>query len=365
MADQLAGSGRALRDAVGLTLHSIDTPPPSGRLGRVHLAVWPAFQRKLLRRGVRADGPDSVQPNGPPGRGRPTLSWRLYFDPTYVGLQEPAVWLDPPVTAVELGLPRAGGRMIAGIAYLASVGTQVGGWSDVLPDPAEADERGGRVPFLIHHGRRELPSPEQFGPPLGRALREAADGLLDRALCQEVVADFKAKQMPTLALVRPGPRVTARLDGQGYARLVRAAAAALIRYGVPVVEPGAQTPLMTQQLLRDTSGFPLDWDYHILAFMLVTRGRAGEPQMTDEVRHLQAITSGTARTLIPAGCCPAGYIRLVTGVPESRLHAASGIRVSLSRIRAWSCATCATSSRSRTSFTSAAPRAACSSRSRR
>ena len=39
IADKLARSGRALRDAVGLTLLSIDTAVPSGRLGRLHLAA--------------------------------------------------------------------------------------------------------------------------------------------------------------------------------------------------------------------------------------------------------------------------------------------------------------------------------------
>jgi hypothetical protein len=47
IADKLARSGRALRDAVGLTLLSIDTAVPSGRLGRLHLAFWPALQREM------------------------------------------------------------------------------------------------------------------------------------------------------------------------------------------------------------------------------------------------------------------------------------------------------------------------------
>ena len=226
------------------------------------------------------------------------LSWRLFFDPGDVGLREPAPWSDPPETALELGLRRPSGRSMAGIDYLASTGSEVRAWSDVLPDPVQADERGGRVPFLIHHGQRELPPPERFGPLLGRALREAAAGLLDRAVCEEVAADFRAVQTPTLALVRPGPRVAARLDGKRYALLVRGAAAALGRYGVPVVEPEAVTALMAQQLLRDAPGFLLDWDYQLLGSMLVAQLRAGE-QQTEESRRLQAVTSGVSATLTP------------------------------------------------------------------
>jgi len=202
---------------------------------------------------------------------------------------------------------------MAAIDYLASTGSEVRAWSDVLPDLAQADERGGRVPFLIHHGRRELPPPEQFGPLLGQVLREAAAGLLDRAACEEVAADFHAVHTPTLALVRPGPLVAAHLDSQRYALLVHRAVAALGRYGVPVVEAGAVTALMGQQLLRDSSGFLLDWDYQLLASMLVAQWRAGQYQ-TEQWRRLQALTSGVSATLTP------GWV-LEPGAPLAELAA--------------------------------------------
>ena len=110
---------------------------------------------------------------------------------------------------------------MAGIDYLASTSSEVRAWSDVLEDPIKADERGGRIPFLIHHGRRELPPPEQFEPLLGQALREAATRLLDPAVCEEVVADFRAVHMPTLALVRPGPRRDGTPGRTGIYLLVR------------------------------------------------------------------------------------------------------------------------------------------------
>jgi hypothetical protein len=40
------------------------------------------------------------------------------------------------------------------------------------------------------------------------------------------------------------------------------------------VEGEAVTPLMGQQLLRDSPGFLLDWDYQLLAYMLVAQWRA-------------------------------------------------------------------------------------------
>jgi hypothetical protein len=135
------------------------------------------------------------------------------------------------------------------------------------------------------------PPPEQFGPLLGQALREAAAGLLDRAVCEEVAADFHAVHTPTLALVQPGPRVAAHLDSQRYALLVRRAVAALGRYGVPVVEARAVTALMGQQLLRDSSGFLPDWDYELLASTLVAQWRAGQYK-TEQGRRLQALRTG-------------------------------------------------------------------------
>lgn len=120
--------------------------------------------------------------------------------------------------------------------------------------------------------------PRRFGPLLGRALREAADGLLDRGLSEKVAADFHAVQTPKLALVRPGPRVASSLDAQQYVLLVERVAAALGRYGVPVVDAEDQTPLMAQQLLRDAPEYLLDWDYHLFASMIVARERAGERQ---------------------------------------------------------------------------------------
>ena len=299
IADKLARSGRALRDAVGLTLLSIDTAVPSGRLGRLHLTFWAALQRELLRRGVRAEGPGSTPQDRARGRAAPTLSWRLFFDPSDVGIREPSPWKDAPETALELGLRRPNGQTMAGIDYLASTGSEVRAWSDVLPDLVQADERGGRVPFLIHHGQRELPPPERFGPLLGRAVREAVVGLVEPALSEEIASDFRAVQMPTLALVRPGPRVASRLDGQHYALLVRRAAAALGRYGVPVADAGDQAPLMAQQLLRDAPGHLLDWDYHLFASVAVARKRAGDQQTTEEVRRLQAVTSRSPAALTP------------------------------------------------------------------
>jgi hypothetical protein len=57
IADKLARSGRALREAVGLTLLSIDTAVPSGRLGRLHLAFWPALQRVSSQLAARSRTP--------------------------------------------------------------------------------------------------------------------------------------------------------------------------------------------------------------------------------------------------------------------------------------------------------------------
>jgi hypothetical protein len=152
---------------------------------------------------------------------------------------------------------------------------------------------------VIHHGLRELPAPARFGPLLGRALREAAVGLVEPGLTEEIASDFRAVQMPTLALVRPGPRVASRLDGQHYALFVRRAAAALGRYGVPVADAGDQTPLMAQQLLRDAPGYLLDWDYHLFASMVVARNRSGKQQTTEEVRRAQAVTSQGRENLTP------------------------------------------------------------------
>ena len=110
IADKLARSGRALRDAIGLTLLSIDTAVPSGRLGRLHLAFWPALQRELLLRGWVPRSPGSSPQDHARGRAAPMLSWRLFFDPNDVGILEPAPWSDAPETALELGLRRPNGR---------------------------------------------------------------------------------------------------------------------------------------------------------------------------------------------------------------------------------------------------------------
>jgi hypothetical protein len=242
------------------------------------------------------------------------LSWQLFFDPSDVGIREPAPWSDAPETAVELGVRRPNGRTMAGIDYLATTGSEVHAWSDVLPDPVQADERGGRVPFLIHHGQRQLPPPDRFGPLLGRALREAAVGLVEPAMTEEIGSDFRAVQMPTLAVVRPGPRVASHLDGQHYTLLVMRAAAALGRYGVPVEDAGDQTPLMAQQLLRDAPGYLLDWDYNLFASMVVPRNRSGSQQTAEEVRRVQALTSRGRENLTPTWL-------LEPGAPLSELAA--------------------------------------------
>ena len=62
----------------------------------------------------------------PSSRAAPMLSWRLFFDPSDVGILEPAPWSDAPETALELGLRRPKGQTMAGVDYLASTGSD--GW---------------------------------------------------------------------------------------------------------------------------------------------------------------------------------------------------------------------------------------------
>ena len=74
---------------------------PSGALGYVYLAAWPALQVELERQGVEATGPilDAGKVLATPRSrrgGAPALCFRLVFDPARVGPTSGYAWIERP-----------------------------------------------------------------------------------------------------------------------------------------------------------------------------------------------------------------------------------------------------------------------------